>query len=101
VQSTASNAARLSRAVTDPLINKLVRQIAPSSPTWKHGSPGPRRNGKRVLPGLTAPGNVTVRVLLTICSRRVPQLLDPDDHKSGWALGAGVRGVIDQPACCA
>jgi hypothetical protein len=94
-----SDAARLSRAATDPLRNKLVRQIAPSRSIWKHGSPGPRRNGKRAFPGLTAPENVTVRALLTMCSRRVPRLIDPDDHKSGWISGAGVRGVIDQPAC--
>jgi len=33
VHSTASGAARLIRAVTDPLPNKLVRQVAPSPPT--------------------------------------------------------------------
>ena len=85
VQSTAFGAARLIRAVTDPLPNRLVRQIAPSAPTWKHGSRGPRRSGKRVMPGLTTPGNVTVRALPTMCSRRMPQLLDPDDHRFGSA----------------
>src|SRR6202522_4145260 len=82
VQSTALAGIRLMRAVTDPLGNRLVRQMAPSSLTWKVGSPGPRRSGERVMPGLTTPGNVTVRALLTICSHRIPQLLDSDDHRS-------------------
>src|ERR1700730_11355849 len=82
VQSTALAVARLMRAVTDPLGNRLVRQMAPSSSTWKVGSPVPRRNGERVMSGATTPGQVTVRALLTICSRRTPQLLDSDDHRS-------------------
>ena len=34
-------------------------------------------------PGAGDAGKVTVRVLLTICSRRPPQLLDLDDHRFG------------------
>jgi uncharacterized protein len=38
------------------------------------------------MPGLATPGNVTVRALPTICSRRMPQLLDVDDHRSAASL---------------
>src|ERR1700753_1678945 len=82
VHSTALAEVRLMRAVTDPLGSRLVRHMAASPSTWKVGSPGPRRSGERVMPGLTTPGNVTVRALLTICSRRIPQLLDSDDHRA-------------------
>jgi uncharacterized protein len=49
------------------------------------------------MPGLTTPGKVTVRALLTICSRRTPQLLDVDDHRSAASLTRQcVRGQDDE-----
>jgi hypothetical protein len=48
-----------------------------------------------VIFGLATPSNVTVRALLTIRSRRMPQLLDADDHRSGSTADAGPR-MIDR-----
>jgi hypothetical protein len=51
---------RSMRAVTGPVSSSVVRQIARSAVIWNVGSPGPRRHGDSVAPGLTGPANSTV-----------------------------------------
>jgi ketosteroid isomerase-like protein len=58
---TAEVPTRITRVVTEPDTNKLVRHIARSAAIWNVGSPLPRRSGASVAPGLTAPGKVMVR----------------------------------------